>query len=213
MITLKSALQNATTFEQLQPLMTAAKCRLSFWGGHCVSVTGFRGEIPSLNLAIRIMQIVDQNPDFGMTERTFGAACADKMNSIFKKKYEQIKECSRFTYFIYILRGIGNDLISFIARRKFDYEIENTWTWIWDTKHGEGPLPYRFVFEYFTEKQHENLFHSLPSEDTKREVFQNLADKSWRVLWYRSSYDIGSAVLAPLNASLRSALRSSRRSS
>lgn len=140
---INDALNKASTFAELKPLLDKAKVEVSFWGNRYVKIEGCKGTVSVEALVSRVHDVLHQNFEFDENERKAGNQIAGKIDQIYSDSDNQLKHKN-------LLTKVFFNVIHLVDNGRFKWR-------------GPGDLGgENDAFKYYTMGQYINAFGSPP---------------------------------------------------
>ena len=143
-----TALDKASSFQELHEIVRKAEPRVSCLGGRYVVARGYSNWVDHNALAKKTMALVKKNFEFSEGEREIGKKIASKLDRIYKALDNKLQRLNILSYILYQIRKLWSDLFT------CGYDTQFHWEGGGDNK----------MFEYYTEKQYKAVYGIAPSE-------------------------------------------------
>lgn len=154
---IECCLKNIATFEDLLPIVEEAKPQLSCFGARFIHLSNCGKNISIDSLARRMIEIIDQNPNFTEEERLLVRKISDLIDRIYDHTDKQVSESWFFTRLFVWIRDLYNS--------EFPYYSFSSIRWNWRESKQINMMGYNKIKFLYTKDQFLNFFRFPPDSD------------------------------------------------
>lgn len=162
-----AALDGVRSFTDMIPIVEQVEVRLSFWGTRYVHLPLLNTTLPIDAIAARMIELVQQNPQFDENTRATGRRIAPLIDRIYQISDQQVAQSNCFTRLLVYLRNLPNIYEGAGIRI-------SSWTlYQWRDCEAVYDVGYRQIFEYYTREEYQRNFHCYPESILGNRLFPN----------------------------------------
>jgi hypothetical protein len=156
-MTLKFAIAEARSFEDLRPIVDNIDTGISILGDRYIVAEGYNGIVSIDALAARVIELVNQYQfNFTRSERSHGKSIANRITQMYNQSDAQVNQQNFLIRFFVSLRNLRNLLtLSYISEGR-NCSLTR---WYWKECNDNFVPGYQIVFDSYPRNRYNFLWH------------------------------------------------------